>query len=134
MGYRYEVELSSYIKRRFHNQQFKCYEELLFYERRIDIVAHCHRSNTVVSVEMKLTRWLKALQQALIYQLCSDFVYVAMPGSMFTNIDREMFVRRGVGFIGVYRSHCRQLIRPVRSKVVRDFHKNVLVGSLELSV
>jgi hypothetical protein len=77
--------------------------ELRFFDRGIDVygVRVSGRRTTTFAVELKLKKWTRALQQAAIYQLCSDFSYVAMPFSSVVALDLSIFRAAGVGLLFV---------------------------------
>lgn len=77
------------------------YPELPFYEYRIDLYAFSHRKDSTVAIELKLTDWRRALVQALLYQLCADSVYIAMPRYYALRVDREELNAEGVGLLAV---------------------------------
>ena len=130
MDYRNEQQLRCPVKDFFEQKNLRVYEESPFYDRKIDFVA-CYRSGWVVSVEVKLKRWQKALQQARIYQLCSDIVYVAMPACRVKFLDKELFIKRGIGFIGIYSSgQCKVLVKPSKSRFVKHYYKKELISML----
>jgi hypothetical protein len=54
-----------------------------------------------IAVELKLTKWQKALQQAALYQLCSDYSYVAMPKKVAEALQHGFFSAAGIGILGV---------------------------------
>ena len=54
-----------------------------------------------VAVELKLRKWQKALQQAALYQLCSDYSYVAMPKHVAKGLEPEVFSAAGIGILAV---------------------------------
>ena len=129
MDYKYEKNLHLYIRRYFINKSFKPYKELKFYDRRIDIVAYSASKKKIISVEAKLSNWYKAFQQALIYQLCSDWVYIAMPEGKLKCIDQKKMKKEGIGFLAIYSSNrCRELIKPRRSKNMRPYYKKELIN------
>ena len=72
--------------------------ELAFFDRGIDVYGiKNNRPRATYAVELKLTDWRKALRQAAIYQLCSDFSYVALPARTLRQIDPEPFKASGIG-------------------------------------
>jgi hypothetical protein len=75
--------------------------ELKFLDRGIDVygVKTSGRKTTTYAVELKLTKWTRALQQAAIYQLCSDFSYIAMPWKSVQSLDLRIFREAGVGVL-----------------------------------
>ena len=77
--------------------------ELAFFDRSIDMygVAWGEEDRTV-AVELKLKKWQKALHQAALYQLCSDYSYVAMPKKVAqTLVEHADFKTAGVGILAV---------------------------------
>lgn len=129
MEYRWEVDLYIPLKKYLKNKSFRFLEEEVgFFERRIDVYGFSKIRNETIAVEAKLRNWKKALQQALLYQLCSDFSYVAMPVEVFSLIDLSVFERNGVGFIGVYPSgRCRELIKAKPSSVLKSYYRDELI-------
>ena len=77
--------------------------ELKFFDRGIDVygVKTSGRRAITFAVELKLTKWARALQQAAIYQLCADFSYVAMPYKTVQTLDLSVFRSAGVGVLFV---------------------------------
>lgn len=77
--------------------------ELPFFGRGIDVygVRYSGRRVVTYAVELKLTKWARALQQAALYQLCCDFSYVAMPLRSAVNLDISHFRNAGIGILCV---------------------------------
>src|SRR5258708_27110466 len=66
-----------FLNREGHNRVIR---ELSFFDRSIDMYGVAwDNGDRTIAVELKLTKWQKALHQAALYQLCSDYSYVAMP-------------------------------------------------------
>ena len=77
--------------------------ELAFFDRSIDMygVAWGAEDRTI-AVELKLRKWQKALHQAALYQLCSDYAYVAMPTKVaHTLVEHKDFKAAGIGILAV---------------------------------
>lgn len=100
-----------------------------FYDRRIDLMA-INSENTVVSVECKLDKWQHAFEQALIYQLCSDLVVVALPDGAVENVNLEKFAAQGIGLLSVTSDRIRMICKPARSKVVRTDYRGTYLKSI----
>ena len=114
--------VSRFIRERGFNHQ-EC--ELQFYEYRIDLYAYAFWRKKTLAIELKLRDWKRAFQQALIYQLCADLVYLAMPEETCRRIDQEAIRRQGVGVIAVLDSgKCMQLIAPRKQTVVRKHYRD----------
>jgi hypothetical protein len=74
--------------------------ELRFFDRGIDVYGvKPARPRRTYAVELKLTNWQRAIQQAAVYQLCADFSYVALPARSVLNLDLELFKSSGVGVL-----------------------------------
>ena len=68
--------VSSYIRRKGFR---KLVPEMQFYDFRMDIYGYSKSLDMTVAVELKLGNWHKAFEQTLIYMLCADIVYIAVP-------------------------------------------------------
>ena len=78
--FRREQDLAHPVRRYLRNRAFRRQvEEMPFYEYRMDMYGYSRRDDLTVAVELKLKKWTRAIEQALLYQLCSDLVYIAMP-------------------------------------------------------
>ena len=76
--------------------------EVKFFDRSIDLYGVVWGSEEkTIAVELKLTKWQKALQQAALYQLCSDYSYVAMPKKVAESLQLGFFSAAGIGILGV---------------------------------
>jgi hypothetical protein len=75
--------------------------ELPFYEYRIDLYGFSRRKNATVAIELKLKNWRRALEQTLLYQLCADLVYIAMPEGSAMRVDKSQLESTGIGLIAV---------------------------------
>lgn len=131
MPYLKEAELllpvANYAKRKGYSLQAS---ELPFYAYRIDLYGFSAKESKTVAIELKLRRWKRALEQALIYQLCSDFVYIALPSSAVAHIDHEALRKNGVGLIAVCKRGCRTLVDAKRSSEVRQHYRGPYIEML----
>jgi hypothetical protein len=98
--------------------------ELIFFDRGIDLYGiRSGRVKTSYAVELKLTDWRKAIKQAAIYQLCSDFCYVALPSRTISTVDPDPFRESGVGLLSVREDNSVAVIfESVRSKEKRPYY------------
>lgn len=104
--------------------QYKHYTlELPFYEHRIDLYAYSAELNRTVAVELKLRRWRRALEQALLYQLCSDYTFIAVPESTARRIDLEELRRHGIGLLSVSGPRCMEQLPAAPSLVVNPNYR-----------
>ena len=128
MTFRWERELAAPVSRFLRNRGFgQQVEEAQFYEYHLDIFAFSRREELAVSVELKLTKWSRAVEQALVYQLCTDLVYVAVPKSTASRVDMQLLSQHGIGLISVEPHRCREVLKPRRSGVLRDYYRQQLV-------
>jgi len=120
--------VSRHLRRRRFREQFP---QAPFYEYRIDIFGFSQFDEACIAVELKLSRWQRALEQALIYQLCADYAYVAMPKPALVRVPLERFEEHGVGLISVSGVGCNIIIPAQRSLVVQDFYRTNLIHLLQ---
>jgi hypothetical protein len=116
------------LRRRGYRRQLS---EVQFFEYSMDLYAYAPAKNTTTAVELKLHRWTRAFQQALIYQLCADFVYLALPMPAAERVDRRLLAQHGLGLIGVHPGpRCVTLLNAKLSAVVmptyRDFYVRLM--------
>lgn len=121
--------ISNYFRRKGYRRQGS---ELQFYEFSIDLYGVSERQKRTIAVELKLEKWKRAFQQALIYQLCSDLVYIAVPSGIVKRVDRDLLEQYGVGLISVNgKSRCTQVVAARKSSVVRSDYKRIYVEHLK---
>lgn len=134
----YECETSlfdpvaSYTRRKgFRRQQ----AELQFYEYRIDLYGFSRGRDETLAVELKLRNWKRAVEQALLYQLCADRVFIALPTRASSRVDPELLRQHGIGLIAVSDSfRCLQIVPALPSTVVRGHYRDTYIEMLlELS-
>jgi hypothetical protein len=132
LTYREESELrkpvSGNLRRRGYGRQRN---EVQFFDYYMDLYGYAVESGRTTAVELKLTRWMRAFEQALIYQLCADFVYIALPIRVAGRVDIALLSRHGIGLLGVQPDlHCATMIEPEQSTVVissyRDFYVQLM--------
>jgi hypothetical protein len=130
--FRTEALLTDPVSRHLRRRRFRAqYLEAPFYEHRIDIFGFAPSNGTCIAVELKLSRWQRAFEQALVYQLCADYAYVAMPKHALGRVPLDGFQEHGVGLIAVSGPGCNVIIPAQRSSVVRDFYRTNLIHLLE---
>lgn len=120
--------VSSYAKRKGFTHQ---YRELPFYDYRIDIYGLSRPRGETIAIELKLKDWRRALYQAMIYQLCSDFVFIALPETKAQKIDHAELAKHGVGLIVVgEHGRCRTSLEATRSTEVREHYRREYTNML----
>lgn len=120
--------VSRHLRRRRFREQFR---EAPFYEHRIDIFGFSKLADACIAVELKLTRWQRAFEQALVYQLCADFAYVAMPKLVLSRIPLGLFEEHGVGLIAVSGAGCNIVVQAQPSPVVQGYYRTNLIHLLQ---
>lgn len=119
---------------KFAQQQGFCLQEheLPFYEYRIDLYGFSAHSDSTIAVELKMTDWRRALEQALLYQLCSDYVYIAMPERSAGKVDTAELRSQGIGLISVLESgDCSCLLPATAHSEVRQFYRSTQIEFLK---
>ncbi|EDL60380.1 MULTISPECIES: hypothetical protein [Gimesia] len=120
--------VANYQRRKTFRRQ---YDELPFYEYRIDLFGFSQKLGSTVAVELKLSKWKRAFEQASIYQLCADFVYIALPSINIAKVDISLLQENGIGLISVFETgRCRQIIEPLPSPVVRPHYRDHYIDLL----
>ena len=129
---RYEAELLAPISKHLNYKGYRWQEaEVRFYDYRIDLYAYSRVNDQTIAIELKLRNWKKALSQSIVYQLCADIVYAALPKDVISESVIESFKLHGVGLIGVSDKHrCRQILQPGKSDEVRSWYRNELISNL----
>lgn len=105
--------------------------ELRFYEYKIDLFAFSEHYQRTAAVELKLHRWRRAFEQAAIYQLCADWVYIALPDTTCKRVDLPLLDQHGIGLISVsYDGCCERILDAKQSPVVVDEYRNIYINWL----
>lgn len=104
--------------------------EVQFYECRMDLYGFSRKLGLTVAIELKLFKWKRAIKQALLYQLCADLVYVALPGETVHRVDLGQLQVAGVGLISVCTDRCREVLPPVVSPLVRPHYREFYLDYL----
>lgn len=99
----YEIDLFSPVISYFYNQGCIIQREIQIGFCRADIVAFTPNKQ-VISVELKLSDWKKAIIQAKNYQLASDYVYIAFPLKKINLVLKKaehILTKEGIGLLGI---------------------------------
>ena len=114
------VPVARYLRNRTFSRQL---EEVPFFEYRMDMYGYSRRNDLTVAVELKLKKWTRAVEQALLYQLCSDLVYIAMPATVVTVVKTAILEEYGLGLLSVETRGCREVHAPRASPVLRHHYR-----------
>lgn len=124
--------VTKYIKRMGFGLQAP---ELPFYERSVDIYGFSKITNKTIAIELKLHKWKKAIEQALLYQLCADEAYIAMPKKFIGRVNLDLLTKYGVGLISVSETgRCRKMVEAKQSSVLRIGYKNNHIDYLQRQI
>lgn len=127
-----EAYLEGPVSRHLRRRRFRAlYKEAPFYDYRIDIFGFSASDRSCIAVELKLTRWQRAFEQALVYQLCADYSYVAMPKDALRRVPLDGFREHGVGLIAVSGIGCQIIVPAQFSPVVREPYRTTLIQLLQ---
>lgn len=126
MRHRKEVELREPVARYFHRKGYRWQAtELQFYEYNIDIYGFSNNVNRTVSIELKIENWRRAFEQSLVYQLCSDLVFMALPKESVHLVDQKLLQSEGLGLLSVGISgRCQVILEPSLSIVMSNNYKH----------
>ena len=114
------ASVARYLRNRAFRQQL---EEVPFYEYRMDMYVYSRRDDTTLAVELKLKKWTRAFEQALLYQLCSDLVYIAMPYTEVRKVDTTLLLAHDIGLLAVEAQRCREVIPASPSRELRRHYR-----------
>ena len=114
------VSVARYLRNRAFRQQL---EEVPFYEYRMDMYVYSRRDDMTLAVELKLKKWPRAFEQALLYQLCSDLVYIALPYTEVRKVDTALLLGHGIGLLAVEAHRCREVLQASPSQEVRRHYR-----------
>lgn len=128
-----EANLAAPVARHLRRRRYRSLlMEVPFYDYRIDIFGFSASDDRAVAIELKVRNWRRAFEQALAYQLCADFSFVAMPLPATPHLDLDLFSEYGIGIIGVSESDRCQLVLPAApSSVVRVHYRRELLDLLK---
>jgi hypothetical protein len=133
---RRETELLTPVSLYFYQKGFHLQtEELQFYEYSIDLYGYDTNKNKTIAVELKIENWKRALEQTIIYQLCADLVWVAMPEETIQRVNQDLLEDEGIGLLSVgLNGECRVVVEPRKSEMARLSYKYNNVKFLKAKV
>jgi hypothetical protein len=119
--------------RAYFRQQYQQHTlELPFYEHRIDLYGYSPETDCTVAVELKLHKWRRAVEQALLYQLCSDYVFIAVPATTAKRVDLEELRTHGIGLLAISGRKCVEELPAVLSPVLNANYKAAYTASVKV--
>jgi hypothetical protein len=128
-----EADLTQSVQKYLHRKGYLLQTtELQFYEYSIDIYGLSLINNRTVAIELKIKNWKRALNQTLIYQLCSDLVIMAMPKETIRRVNVDLLEREGIGLLWVNPNNCcRMVLQPQPSLFLKDTYKRRNISFLQ---
>jgi len=99
LSYFPEVFVQRALATHLYSRGYQVREEVLFGSSRFDIIALT--GTRVVGYEVKMGSWSRAMNQADIYQLCCDEVYLVIPSVRLNASIEDRCVARGLGLITI---------------------------------
>jgi hypothetical protein len=113
-----ESRLVSETEEYFKDMKLKTAREVPLFENRIDLVVHNTDLSNIIAVEVKVDKWYRALQQAVLYRICADNVYVALSEEFVHRVSFPLMEKYGIGLLAVNGS-LSEIIRPDPTKYVQ---------------
>ena len=130
-----ELHLLEPVRKYLSNTGFKkVASEVQFHDYRIDVFGYDPVRELSVAVELKLVKWSSAINQAMVYQLCADKVYIAMPHIYVHRVDIELLARMNIGLLSVNEDmNVTVCFEPGFSPHVRSYYRVQEIQLLERS-
>lgn len=97
--------------------------------RRIDIVGL--KDSKLIAIEVKVKNWKRAFQQAMIYRICADKVWVAIWHKYEENIDQELYDTHGLGLMSIHETGIEVIREPEPVEIVHENLQNKIRKRLE---
>lgn len=97
--------------------------------RRIDIVGV--KDSQLIAIEVKVKNWKRAFQQAMIYRICADKVWVAIWHRYVDNVDQELYDKHGIGIMSIHEKGLEIIRKPKPVEIVHENLQNKLRKRLE---
>ncbi|MBM7866989.1 hypothetical protein GTO89_05065 [Heliobacterium gestii] len=127
-----EIDLIAPVVKSFSDRGYRAYAEVKLSSRWIDVYLINENTFETIAIELKLTNWKKAYQQAKVYPLVADYVYIGMPEKYvhraLDNID--LFKKLGVGILSVSQEVI-EVLEPQQSTILSQNVKREVIGKLE---
>ena len=96
-----EFALQDFCVQYFRSRGFLTRKEVPFLFKVADIFCFHEQTGECIAVEVKVRNWRQALEQALVYQMMADQVYVALSSKHVEAVDHGLLAARGVGLLAV---------------------------------
>jgi len=126
-----ECQLLPPIVQYFFSKGFMAYAEVPLNNRWIDLYLVNRNSEETIAIELKVTNWKRAFNQAKVYPLVADHVYVGMPDIYIHRAinNKTYFESAGIGLISV-NGIAEIILAPKKSRIVSSKIKNKVLNCL----
>lgn len=126
-----ETDLISPLVKTFVEKGYRAYAEVKLSSRWIDVFFFHEETEETIAVELKLTKWKKAYQQAKVYQMVADYVYVGMPEEFVHRAvdNKKYFNDLGIGILSI-NGKAETAIEAKRSNLVMERIKKEIIENL----
>lgn len=94
-----EEDLTVVCKAYWQRLGYYVVEEVPIYVKIADLFCIDAVTGTRVAVEVKVSDWRSALQQARAYQFGAHFVYIALPAAVASAVAVDLLERDGIGLL-----------------------------------
>jgi len=121
---KYEKELVAVVTKSFGDQGLIVTTEVPMLSKKIDILCLNTETDDIIAIEAKIGKWRRALQQALTYRLCSDYVYIAIHHKYSHRVQKDLLDKHGVGLIVVNDDSIEIPLDPSQSTVMNQKMKD----------
>src|SRR3990172_8838033 len=110
-----EKRIEGMVIRFFENLGFMCVSQVRILERCVDVVGG--KDGEIVSIELKVRDWKRAVKQALICRLWSHYVYIGF-WHRFLPKDLSIFSELGIGLLTVNSRNVEKILEPNISEII----------------
>jgi len=126
-----EADLISPLVKTFIEKGYRAFAEVRLSSRWIDVYLFNEETKDTIAVELKLTKWKKAYQQAKVYQMVADYVYIGMPEEFVHRAidNKEYFCELGIGVLSI-NGKAETAIKAQKSSLILDRVKKELIENL----
>lgn len=127
-----EVDLISPLVKTYIDKGYRAYAEVKLSSRWIDVFLINDETEETIAVELKLSKWKKAYQQAKVYQMVADYVYVGMPEEFVHRAveNKKYFEELGIGILSI-NGKANTAIEARKSNLVMSTVKKDIIKSLD---
>ena len=96
-----ESKLLHFCRQYFIDQGYLTQQEVPFLLKVADLFCFNEDSGECIAVEVKVRNWRRALEQALVYQMMADQVYIALYIEHAKSVDRNLLQSKSVGLLTI---------------------------------